>query len=53
MEGKKANAEEQKREQRIQQRGGDTPGGVSETRREIERQRDKNDKAFVEELANS
>jgi len=51
-EGKYQNQQEKKRRQRAQ-RNSESPHdeGVSQTRMDIERSRDKNDKALVEEMA--
>lgn len=47
-EGQYQNQQERKRQQRAQQ---SADGDVSKTRMDIERSRDKNDKALVEEMA--
>lgn len=50
-EGKYQNAQEKKRKQRAQRRG--KSDEVSQTRMEIERSRDANDKALVENMASA
>lgn len=50
-EGMYQNAEAEKRERKLQQKTAGKPGGVSETRRDIEKSRQQSDKEFVEDLA--